>query len=186
MEYRRIAIMSGALALASFVAMGTGAGAASTAGKPSVHPVPPVRAGVIASHAVTARPTVRTLTATVNGSPERILVNSRGLPLYYYQADTATKSFVSGELAGLWPPLLSARPTATGLRGKLSEFKVAAGRQVTYNGHFLYTFVEDSAGHVTGQGVSNFFVATPRLKRISSSPMTPTTLPPSPVNRYGY
>ena len=40
--------------------------------------------------------------------------------------------------------------------------KQADGRQVTYNGHFLYTFVDDSPGHVTGQGVSDFFVATPK------------------------
>ncbi len=37
------------------------------------------------------------------------------------------------------------------------------GEQVAYNGHFLYTFVEDQPGKVTGQGVQNFYIATPNL-----------------------
>jgi Secreted repeat of unknown function len=53
---------------------------------------------------------------------------------------------------------------------------------VAYNGHFLYTFVEDSPGHVTGQGVQNFFVATPSLTAGASSP---ATVAPS-KSGYGY
>jgi len=43
------------------------------------------------------------------------------------------------------------------------------GRQVTYNGHFLYTFVDDRSGAVTGQGVQSFFVATPGIVAINAS-----------------
>src|SRR6202034_565118 len=89
-------------------------------------------------------PTVHTATATVNGRTETILVAAAGLPLYYYPADTAKKSKVSGELARLWPPLISAKPTSSGTQGKLTALNVAAGHQGTYNGHFLYTFIEDS------------------------------------------
>jgi preprotein translocase SecF subunit len=47
---------------------------------------------------------------------------------------------------------------------------------VTYNGHPLYTFASDtSAGMTSGEGVSNFHVATTTLAPIASSPAaTPT------------
>ena len=45
----------------------------------------------------------------------------------------------------------------------------SANGQVTYNGHPLYTFASDDAGQVTGQGVQNFFVATPGLSPLTTS-----------------
>jgi predicted lipoprotein with Yx(FWY)xxD motif len=113
--------------------------------------------------------TVHAATSIVDGKSETILVDAQGLPLYYYEADTAKKSMVSGELLRLWPALIAAKPTATGTQGKLTTLQEASGRQVAYNGHFLYTFVSDTPRHVTGQGVSDFFVATPRLKAIGHS-----------------
>jgi predicted lipoprotein with Yx(FWY)xxD motif len=183
MQHRHTAILGGAIALTSFLAVGAGA-AASTAGavgaygSPAVHDSPSTKS-VVGLQGATKTATVHTATATVNGKTEAILVNAAGLPLYYYPADTAKKSLVSGELARLWPPLLSTHPTPSGTLGKLTALKVAAGHQVTYKGHFLYTFIEDSAGHVTGQGVSNFSVATPRLKSIGSATRVTTTAPAS-------
>ena len=90
-------------------------------------------------------------------------------------------------LARLWPALVSAKPTASGVRGKVASLKEPGGRQVAYNGHFLYTFVDDSPGHVTGQGVSNFFVATPNIRAIGNS--TTVKAAPAPVTQsrgYGY
>ena len=101
----------------------------------------PVRAQGIAKSA-----TLHTATATVGGKSESILVNVNGLPLYYFRADTAKKSLVGGELARLWPPLLSAKPTATGIQGALTALKEPNGQQVAFNGHFLYTFVGDAPG----------------------------------------
>jgi predicted lipoprotein with Yx(FWY)xxD motif len=104
---------------------------------------------------------VRTATATVQGTRETVLVNGKGLPLYTYKGDTPTKSNVTGQLAALWPPVKSAAPTAQGGIGTLTTVATTNGSQVADNGHFLYTFVEDTPDHVTGQGVQNFFVATP-------------------------
>ena len=101
--------------------------------------------------------------ARVGGVVEVILVNDKGLPLYTYKPDTATQSMVTGELAALWPPFVSNGSTVSGTGGSLAVINTENGRQVTYNGHFLYTFVDDSPGQVTGQGVQNFFVATPGL-----------------------
>jgi predicted lipoprotein with Yx(FWY)xxD motif len=137
-----------------------------------------------ASHRATA-PTVRTASATVAGKTETILVNSGGLPLYFYRPDTAATSLVTGGVAALWPPLTSAAPTATGASGKLTVVNDAHGHQVAYNGHLLYTFVSDHAGQVTGQGVQNFFVATPGLTPIASSSAPAGMVPAAPA-AHGY
>ena len=129
---------------------------------------------------------VRAGPATVAGKAETILADGQGLPLYYYRPDTATRSLVTGELARLWPPLTSAAPAA-GLGGKLAVLNDANGRQVTYNGHPLYTFADDHAGQVTGQGVQDFFVATPGLVPLtgSAAPAAPAPAAP-PGGGYGY
>ena len=146
-------IISG-IALAAVAAAG-GITAASAASSPS------------ASHSGAA--TVRTASVTVGGKTETILVNGHGLPLYFYKPDTAANSLVTGALAQLWPPLTSAAPAAAGLRGKVTVLMDSHGDQVTYNGHPLYTFADDHAGQVTGQGVEDFFVATPGLTPITAS-----------------
>jgi len=139
-----------------------------------------------AGHSATAV-TVRTASATVAGKTETILVTSGGLPLYFYRPDTAARSLVTGAVAALWPPLTSAAPTAAGASGNLTVINDAHGHQVAYNGHLLYTFVSDHAGQVTGQGVQNFFVATPGLTPIASSPAPAGMVPAAPsANGYGY
>jgi len=152
-----------------------GATAAAAAGGPSA-------SYSATGHSATAA-TVRTAPAAVAGKTQTILVNSSGLPLYFYQPDTATKSLVTGGVAALWPPLTSAAPTAAGARGTLTVVNDAHGHQVAYNGHLLYTFTSDHAGQVTGQGVQNFFVATPGLTPIATSP-APAATPPA--HNYGY
>jgi hypothetical protein len=37
-------------------------------------------------------------------------------------------------------------PTAAGATGMLRTLRTSNGQQVSYNGHFLYTFVEDGPG----------------------------------------
>jgi predicted lipoprotein with Yx(FWY)xxD motif len=126
--------------------------------------------------------TLHTSRATVQGTPMRILVDAKGLPLYIYKPDTATTSQVTGQLAAFWPPLVSSAPTAHGATGTLAAVATTNGQQVAYNGHFLYTFVQDKPGQVTGQGVQNFFVATPG---ISTKVSTHASTSPGPVSN-GY
>jgi len=163
----------------------TGIAAAVTAGGSTK---PTVAAGSSMKPTVAAgSTTIHTLSATVNGKTEAVLVDSKGLPLYIYKSDTATRSLVSGELASIWPPLVSTSPTIAGATGKLSVTNDANGAQVAYNGHFLYTFVGDSAGHVTGQGVQNFFVATPGLTTGAGTSASSTPAPAaSSAGGYGY
>ena len=158
MRHPRIIIASISLAAAAAIGGGITAAAATTStSHASSRPA-------ASQHAAA---TVRTVQATVGGKTETILVNSQGLPLYYYLSDTAAKSVVTGGLAALWPPLTSASPAATGLTGKLAAVMDIHGDQVAYNGHLLYTFADDQAGQVTGQGVQGFFVATPGLTPIA-------------------
>jgi predicted lipoprotein with Yx(FWY)xxD motif len=192
MKNHHTAVVSSAIALTSFLAVGAGtaldtaAGATNVNVSTTVHAAPSSVKPVFSRPNIVKMPTIHTAMSNVNGKAEIILVNSQGLPLYYYAPDTAKKSLVNGELARLWPPLLSAHPTAIGARGVLTSLKVTAGEQVTYNGHFLYTFVEDSHGHVSGQGVSNFLVATPRLKAIGAGTVTPMSPASSSGNGYPY
>ena len=129
--------------------------------------------------------TVNVTTSTVGGKSEEVLVDARGLPLYTYDQDTSTQSHVSGGLAALWPPLVSNSPSEAGATGKLSVLADANGQQVLYNGHFLYTFVDDTPGQVTGQGVQGFSVATPGLGA-GRAGMTSSSVAPASTNRYGY
>jgi predicted lipoprotein with Yx(FWY)xxD motif len=180
MRHPRIIIAS--LSLAAVAAIGGVTAAAATTSHASSQPA--------ASQA--AADTVRTVQATVAGKTETILVNGTGLPLYFYLPDTATKSNVTGGLASLWPPLTSASPTAIGITGQLAVVKDVHGDQVAYHGHLLYTFADDHAGQVTGQGVEDFFVATPGLTPISGSSTagsstTAGTAPAAPTGSgYGY
>jgi predicted lipoprotein with Yx(FWY)xxD motif len=164
------------------LALSSGGSTAAVAGSKAAVVTP-----VMASQASTSSATIHTENAIVGGKTEAILVDAKGLPLYTYKPDTATKSFVSGGLATLWPPLVSTSPTIAGATGKLSVTKDNNGAQVAYNGHFLYTFASDSPGHVTGQGFENFFVATPGLTPIgasSSASMAPAAT--SSASGYGY
>jgi predicted lipoprotein with Yx(FWY)xxD motif len=130
--------------------------------------------------------TVNVTTAKVDGQSEQILVNARGLPLYTYGADTSTQSHVGGGLAALWPPLVSASPREAGATGTLSVLSDANGQQVRYNGHFLYTFIDDTPGQVTGQGVQGFSVATPSLSAGSTNAAPAAPAAPANTNGNGY
>jgi len=180
MRHPRIIIASLSLAAVAVIGGVTAASAASS----HASSMPPA--------ARSAAATVRTVQATVAGKTETILVNGTGLPLYFYLPDTATKSNVTGGLASLWPPLTSASPTAIGITGQLAVVKDVHGDQVAYHGHLLYTFADDHAGQVTGQGVEDFFVATPGLTPISGSSTagsstTAGTAPAAPTGSgYGY
>jgi predicted lipoprotein with Yx(FWY)xxD motif len=174
------AIFSGALALTSFFAVGVGAAAsAATVYGPTTRSSNTTSTIRVGQHPGTARTaTVHTVTSDVHGKSESILVDAKGLPLYYHEGDTTKKSLVSRELGHLWPPLVSTNPTSiTGTQGKLTGLKAGNGHQVTYNGRFLYTFIADIPRHVTGQGLSDFFVATPGLKPIGNSTPAATATP---------
>jgi predicted lipoprotein with Yx(FWY)xxD motif len=106
----------------------------------------------------------------------KVLVNSEGRTLYLFKKDSHGKSACTGECAKFWPPLrVSGKPTAgAGISSsKLGTIRRSDGRpQVTYNGHPLYTFLQDTkAGQTHGEGLTAFgakwFVLSPAGNQIS-------------------
>ncbi len=116
--------------------------------------------------------TLNVANATVGGKAQQILVDAKGMSLYYLTSDTATTSACTGGCASAWPPLVSegAPKAPSSATGKLAVVKTANGSQVSYNGHLLYRFSDDNkAGDVQGEGVHGpqngvWHVATPGLK----------------------
>jgi len=114
---------------------------------------------------------IQTATATVSGKTITILTTAKGMTLYYFTPDTASKTVCTGGCASSWPPLLftgTGNPTAaTKLPGELEVYPNANGKQVIYNDHPLYMFGGDTApGQANGNGVGGkWFVATPDLAK---------------------
>jgi predicted lipoprotein with Yx(FWY)xxD motif len=89
------------------------------------------------------------------------LTDGKGRTLYMFASDTATKSTCSGQCAVFWPPVVSAAPpTVSGDAAKsdVGTLMLSDGNtQVTYGGHPLYYFKEDTAaGQTNGQGSDQF------------------------------
>lgn len=112
----------------------------------------------------------RTATDTSNGilvtksssSLGQYFTEPNGQPLYTYNLDTAGVSKCSGSCLAAWPAYEDKGAT-TNLPSGVSTIKRTdnGATQFTYNGMPLYTFVGDSNGQVTGNGVQDFTVAKP-------------------------
>jgi predicted lipoprotein with Yx(FWY)xxD motif len=102
----------------------------------------------------TSKPTASTTPAT--GAPitvgtakgvGKVLVDSNGMTLYYFQKDQNGESTCYGACEQGWPPLTTEGAPQAGegaMASKLGTTKRKDGTvQVTYNNWPLYTFVED-------------------------------------------
>ncbi|MGH2596244.1 MAG: COG4315 family predicted lipoprotein [Actinomycetota bacterium] len=97
-----------------------------------------------------------------------VLVDTKGMTLYYLKTETAGTIMCTGGCATAWPPLLLPSGVASATAGsgvdssKLGTITRPDGStQVTYNGKPLYLFASDtSAGQATGQGVAGFYAVT--------------------------
>jgi predicted lipoprotein with Yx(FWY)xxD motif len=125
---------------------------------------------------------VGTVDVTASGLGS-VLVDSQNRTLYLFQADVGDKSACSGTCATAWPLLLTrSKPTVgSGLDASLiGTTKRSDGtRQVTYNGHLLYRYIQDqNPGDVTGQGVvafgAHWYVVSSAGKKITGRPTSST------------
>jgi predicted lipoprotein with Yx(FWY)xxD motif len=152
MTRRRFTILLAGAAVVPLLALPV-ASAATDAGTPRV-------AGAQPATVSAAKKTVEVRTTRLG----KILVDARGRTLYLFKKDTRGRSGCTGDCAKLWPPLrVGGKPTAgSGTNAsKLGTISRSDGkRQVTYNGHPLYTFLQDSRpGQANGQGVTAFGAA---------------------------
>jgi predicted lipoprotein with Yx(FWY)xxD motif len=90
-----------------------------------------------------------------------VLVNSQGMTLYDFRKDQGTESSCYGACEGFWPPLVTkgepqpSNGTDASLMGTTE--RKDGSLQVTYAGHPLYTFVEDTKpGEANGNNLDKF------------------------------
>jgi predicted lipoprotein with Yx(FWY)xxD motif len=109
---------------------------------------------------------------THSGALGTYLTDGAGRALYLWKADSTNMSACAGQCATYWPPLAVTANGSAKVAGQAAQAKVATItrsdgiKQVTYNGHPLYYFVQDAASGTTkGQGDDEFgakwWVVTP-------------------------
>ena len=82
-----------------------------------------------------------------------VLTNAKGLTLYSFAPDSATKSACYGSCAAYWPPVPGHASAGPGVTGQLVTITRTDGTtQAVYDGHPLYTYIGDSA---PGQDAGN-------------------------------
>ena len=96
-----------------------------------------------------------TVTAKTIGS-QQVLVDSKGMTLYWFAIDTSTASKCTGSCLTYWPPVKGPVTAGSGVTGTLGTITGSDGtKQATYLGHPLYTYVGDSApGQNKGNGLN--------------------------------
>jgi predicted lipoprotein with Yx(FWY)xxD motif len=98
--------------------------------------------------------------STTSSSLGKIVVDGKGMTVYYYGKDTKgeTASACTGGCLAQWPPVTaSGTPKVSGITGTVGTIDGPnGGKQVTIDGLPIYLFAGDSkAGDVNGQLVGN-------------------------------
>jgi predicted lipoprotein with Yx(FWY)xxD motif len=120
-----------------------------------------------------------TQVATASGKLGTFLVaGPKKMTVYLFEADKGGTSSCSGACASAWPPVTTSGTPSVG--GSVSSAQLSTivrpdgSKQVTYNRHPLYYFVQDkAAGETTGQGAKAFgaswYVLAPSGMKIDKS-----------------
>lgn len=107
--------------------------------------------------------TVGSASATIAGNTDVVLTSTSGFTgglftLYSFSADTSTTSACEASCARAWPPLLTSAPPLAGsdvTLGLIGSISRPDGTfQVTYDGHPLYLFSQDSPGATASTGAA--------------------------------
>jgi predicted lipoprotein with Yx(FWY)xxD motif len=169
------------------VLVGTAAVAALAAGCASstkASPAPSSSSTAPASSAPASGSAQGAAVVKTASSPEgQILVDGSGRTLYLFQADTTSTSTCNGACATAWPPdTTTGAPTGSGVNTALlgTGMRADHASQVTYKGHPLYYFADDTQpGATNGQGADAFggkwYVVSPSGAAITTA--APTTAP---------
>jgi predicted lipoprotein with Yx(FWY)xxD motif len=93
-------------------------------------------------------------TTTIGGAT--VLTSANGFTLYWFAPDTPATSKCYGSCAAYWPPVTGTAAASPGLPGRIGTITRTGGaRQLTYNGHPLYTYIGDSApGQANGNNLN--------------------------------
>ena len=142
--------------------------------------------GGSASHALPTTSDGRPATFGVaNTGLGDVLVDRQGRTLYLFERDSGMTSACTGACAVNWPPLRVRGTPLVGSGARTSDVGTTARPdgigQLTYNGHPLYTFVNDKKpGDTNGEGINAFggswFAVSPAGGKVA---------PPSPPQSGG-
>jgi predicted lipoprotein with Yx(FWY)xxD motif len=117
-----------------------------------------------------------------------VVVTPTGSAVYVFDKDTPNSgtSACSGSCASLWPAVTTtsaAAPQVQGLTGTVGTIARDGGtKQLTLDGHPLYTYAGDSPGQVSGEGVKGtWWVVSP-----SGQAVHPAATAPSSSSDPGY
>jgi predicted lipoprotein with Yx(FWY)xxD motif len=85
-----------------------------------------------------------------------VLTNAQGFTLYSFAPDTPAVSKCYGSCAAYWPSVTGTAAASPGLPGRIGTITRTGGaRQLTYNGHPLYTYIGDPApGQARGNNLN--------------------------------
>jgi predicted lipoprotein with Yx(FWY)xxD motif len=83
-----------------------------------------------------------------------VLKDASGMALYSPTGESATNIRCTGQCTSIWMPL---RPGQAKLTGATTITRPDGTKQLVVGGKPLYTFVQDSAGKVTGNGAKDAF-----------------------------
>ena len=116
---------------------------------------PSQKPGPVLPHQPPPAPALALLKTTVIGGTT-VLTNAQGFTLYSFAPDTPAVSKCYGSCAAYWPPVTGTAPASPGLPGTVGTITRTGGaRQLTYNGHPLYTYVGDAApGQAKGNNLN--------------------------------
>ena len=163
-------VTAGALALAG---CGTGSSAGSGAASPAGAATPAAGSSTAAL-------------STWNSPLGEVVVTPGGSAVYVFDKDTpgSGASACSGTCANLWPAVTttSATPQVSGVTGTVGTIPRDGGtRQLTLNGHPLYTYAGDSPGQVSGEGVKGiWWVVSPAGQAVHPGAAAPSSASSSP------
>lgn len=89
-----------------------------------------------------------------------VLVDSKGDVLYSNNQDTGSKMACTAACQSIWPPAMASGGQPTSSDSSVQAKLAVTNGQLTFNGQPLYTFVQDSPGEATGNGVTDSFGGT--------------------------
>jgi predicted lipoprotein with Yx(FWY)xxD motif len=148
---KRVTMLSAALlALAALVIAGCGGGGSSSSSSSSAS----TSSGGGEEASAGGEGTVAG--AEVSGLGD-VLVDSSGMTVYLFTPDKGTTSTCYGECEKEWPPVVASGKPSAGEGAMSADLGTTERKdgtmQVTYKGHPLYTFADDSGpGEANGQG----------------------------------
>jgi predicted lipoprotein with Yx(FWY)xxD motif len=104
----------------------------------------------------------RTRITSGNSAYGKILFNRNRQAIYIFDKENSKRSKCYGSCSSAWPPVLTKGKGKPNAKGKVKQRllgttkRSGGARQVTYNGHPLYYYVDDPPGQVLCHNVNEF------------------------------